>query len=115
MYGGLADVNPINTWTFDGVDWRMENPTQQPDVLYYAAAAWDPGLGEVVSFGGGGSTGITWAWTGSDWTQVATTQAPAPRESLSMAYDEAVGHVLLFGGEDSTNQYDDTWEFLGTP
>ena len=26
MFGGLADVNPNNTWTYDGAAWTQQSP-----------------------------------------------------------------------------------------
>ena len=26
MFGGLADVNPFNTWTYDGTTWTLQSP-----------------------------------------------------------------------------------------
>src|SRR5262249_20173453 len=112
IYGGIADVNPINTWTFDGTDWRQENPTQQPDISYYAGSAWEPGVQMVIAWG---ATGTTWAWTGSDWATIPTTGTPPLRDSLSLSFEEALGHDVMFGGEDVNQLYNDTWEFLGTP
>src|SRR5205807_9597035 len=53
MFGGLADVNPINTWTYGGRTWTFRSPLTQPDWVYAASAAFDPNLRAVVLFGGG--------------------------------------------------------------
>ncbi len=116
VFGGLGDVNPNNTWLFDGTNWALESPTVQPPLRYYSGAAYDPGLEQVVIFGGGpGPYGDTWAWTGTDWAELFPTSSPSARESHSLVFDEALGHAILFGGEDSQTQYNDTWEFEGTP
>ena len=34
MFGGLADVNPNNTWTYDGTTWTMQSPAVQPLLVF---------------------------------------------------------------------------------
>ena len=113
MFGGLADVNPINTWTYDGTTWTMQSPATQPTGVYASSAVFDPNLHAVVLFGGG-SGGVdqdsTWAWTGSDWQQLFPTQSPEAREGAGIAYDEAIGKVVLFGGQNHNVLLNDTWE-----
>jgi len=48
MFGGLADVNPNNTWTYDGTTWTLQSPAVQPLLVYGPSAAFDPGLQGVV-------------------------------------------------------------------
>ena len=49
MFGGLADVNPNNTWTYDGTTWTLQSPAVQPLLVYAASAAFDPGCKESFS------------------------------------------------------------------
>jgi hypothetical protein len=42
MFGGLADVNPTNTWTYDGTTWSLQSPLIQPPLVYAGSAAFDP-------------------------------------------------------------------------
>ncbi len=85
MFGGLASVNPWNTWLFDGSDWQMQSPALQPPNRYSSSAAFDPHLGAVVVFGGG-SGGLdindTWEWTGSEWSQLQPRHPPAAARGL---------------------------------
>ena len=72
MFGGLADVNPINTWTYDGSTWTLQSPRFQLPWVYAASAVYDPLLSCVVLFGGsngGIDQDSTWKWYGfiSDW------------------------------------------------
>jgi hypothetical protein len=120
MFGGLADVNPNNTWTYDGTTWTMQSPAVQPLLVYAASAAFDPSLQGVVLFGGG-SGGVdqntTWLWdqVGATWIQLSTAQSPPAREGAGMAYDAALHHVILFGGQVNENVYfNDTWELTST-
>jgi hypothetical protein len=115
LFGGLADVNPVNTWTYDGSTWTMQFPETQPLWVYAGSAAYDANWGAVVLFGGG-SGGIdqdtTWLWSRSNWSQVLTTQSPPAREGAGMVYDPILGHVIVFGGQNSEVPLDDTWELL---
>jgi hypothetical protein len=49
LYGGLADVNPLNTWTWDGSTWTLQSPTTQPLTVYGASGVYDPNLSAVLS------------------------------------------------------------------
>ena len=115
MFGGLADVNPINTWTYDGTTWTLQSPRSQPPWVYGGAAVYDPLLSAVVLFGGGNG-GVdqdsTWKWYGSifDWRPFFRAQRPPPREGHGMAYDPALHHVVVFGGQNKEVPLNDTWE-----
>lgn len=113
LYGGLADVNPLNTWTYDGATWTQESPTIQPLTVYAASGVYDASLNSVLVFGGGDG-GVdqnrTWSWTGSNWEQLSTVGVPGPREGAGMVYDVALGRTILFGGQNSEVPVGDTWE-----
>ncbi len=115
MFGGLADVNPFNTWTYDGTTWTLQSPRTQPTLVYGGSAAFDPHLNAVVLFGGG-SGGVdqnsTWGWRRSNWKQLLTSQSPPAREGAGSAYDPASGHVIIFGGQNSEVPLNDTWELI---
>ncbi len=115
LFGGLADINPVNTWTYNGTTWTERFPQTQPLWVYAGSAAFDANLHAVVLFGGG-SGGIdqdtTWKWSSGNWTQVLTTQSPPAREGAGMVYDPLIGHIIVFGGQDSEVPLDDTWELL---
>ena len=113
LFGGLADVNPVNTWTYDGTTWTLQSPATQPAWVYSSSAVFDPGLNTVILFGGG-SGGIdqdtTWSWNGSNWEQLFPAQSPGPREDAGIAYDSAIGRTVIFGGQVSGVPLNDTWE-----
>jgi Galactose oxidase, central domain len=117
LFGGLADVNPNNTWTYDGTTWTLRSPVIQPLLVYAASAAFDPNINFVIIFGGG-SGGVdqntTWLWFAEggnwNWQQVATTQSPPPREGAGMAYLPALGRVIVLWG---TRQRDAAERHLG--
>ncbi len=117
MFGGLADVNPDNTWTYDATTWTLQSPPVQPPLVYDASAAFDPNLQGVVLFGGasgGVEQNTTWLWDQTDltWVQLATPNTPPAREGAGMAYDAALHHVILFGGKDNNGYFNDTWELM---
>jgi hypothetical protein len=115
LFGGLADINPVNTWTYNGTRWTERFPATQPLWVYAGSAAFDAGLNAVVLFGGG-SGGVdqdtTWKWSNGNWTQVLTTISPPAREGAGMVYHPLIGHVILFGGQNNEVPLDDTWELV---
>ena len=115
LFGGLADINPVNTWTYNGIRWTERFPATQPLWVYAGSAAFDAGLNAVILFGGG-TGGVdqdtTWKWSNGNWTQVLTTISPPAREGAGMVYDPLLGHVILFGGQNDGVPLDDTWELV---
>lgn len=111
IFGGLADVNPVNTWTFDGHTWTQQSPATQPNQRLLVGTVYDPRFSGVVTFGGfsGQDNNETWLWTGSDWTQLAPQQSPPPREQMGMAFDQLHQQTIVFGGLDGNSLLNDTW------
>jgi hypothetical protein len=71
------------TWVWTGV-WTRVHPGTTPPIVSDAASAYDAATGQVVIFGGAGTTsretGLydqTWTWDGSDWTQRGGTSGPS--------------------------------------
>lgn len=114
LFGGLGDVNPVNTWTYDGTTWTLESPPNQLPWVYGASAVFDPGIGTVILFGGG-SGGVdqdsTWSWDGN-WEQLFPAQSPGGREGAGIAYDPGLGRTVVFGGQLNEVPLDDTWELI---
>lgn len=100
--------------------WRLlPSGAHAPSARTGAAAAYDPGLSEVVLFGGsnaaGEPLGDTWGFSHGAWTPIPTGPlAPPPRWGASVAYDGASGRLLLFGGQNGSAQFSDTWLFNGS-
>jgi Kelch motif len=115
LFGGLADINPVNTWTYNGTTWTERFPQTQPLWVYAGSAAFDAKLNAIVLFGGG-SGGIdqntTWKWSNGNWTRILTTQSPPAREGAGMVFDPLLGHVIVFGGQHNETPLNDTWELL---
>lgn len=71
------------TWVWNG-SWKHLHPAGTPPIDSGAASAYDAATGEVVLFGGYGTTsratGLydqTWTWDGSDWAQRGGTSGPS--------------------------------------
>lgn len=77
--------------------------------------AFDPASGQVILFGGGGSSysSATYAWDGATWSRVLPAVSPSPRGSHSMVTDRARGEIVLFGGRTATTVSDETWVWRG--
>ena len=120
MFGGIADVNPNNIWTYDGTTWTLESPAVQPPLVRAPSAAFDPVLEGVILFGGrsgGVDQNTTWLWdqAGATWVELSPVQSPSARDGAGMTYDAALNRVILFGGQDSNGYFNDTWELVSTP
>ena len=111
VFGGLADVNPVNTWTFDGRTWTQQSLLVQPSERLNTGAAYDPRFSGVVVFGGfaGQDINETWLWSANAWTQLSPQKSPPPRESMGMAFDELHQQSVVFGGLKGKSLLNDTW------
>ncbi len=116
LFGGLADVNPINTWTFNGVAWTQQFPANQLPYRFYASTVYDPRFQGVVVFAGfeGQDANDTWLWTGDDWLQLSPTNSPPVRESAGIAFDEVNQQTVVFGGLSGDTLLHDTWVLQNT-
>jgi hypothetical protein len=117
MFGGLADLNPTNTWTYDGTTWTLQSPPVQPILVYAASVTFDPSLQAMVLFGGeswGEDQNTTWVWGRgrATWAHVSAVQLPSAREGAGMTYDTALHRLVLFGGQDNNGYFNDTWELI---
>lgn len=106
-----------DTWLWNGADWRLAQPANQPQARQHHAMAFDPNRSRVVMFGGRqGANWLadTWEWNGIDWTELQPAATPAPRLLHRMAWDGVRQEVLAFGGL-GTNAtiYGDTWSWDG--
>jgi len=115
MFAGLGDVNPYNTWTWDGSNWTEQSPpVQPPGTRYGSSAAYDPHLQRVIVFGGaegGIPLNDSWVWTGINWIQLVPTASPQGREGFGMAYDGKLQHIVIFGGQAGVGNFlGDSWQ-----
>jgi len=116
------------TWTYNGVDWNLKNPSTSPPPMVDASLVYDEARGNVVMFGGAivspvdktwvGYSDSTWTWNGSDWTELHPETSPSARCKASFAYDSHRQKALLVGGvgyvHDDSSFYNDVWEWDGT-
>jgi len=98
--------------------WQQRMPGTQPPKMDGVAMAYDPGQGEMITFGGQGPNQSyyqqTWKWNANDWTQLNPVTQPPIRSSAALVYDGARNVLLLFGGYCKNVFYNDTWTWNGT-
>jgi hypothetical protein len=126
LFGGFTSLGGEaeyfdDTWTYDGTTWSKQSPATSPPAGSGASMVYDPAIGKVVLFGGGGGdifSGDTWTYDGTTWTkQSPAGPTPPARTEPSMAYDSAIGKVVLFGGSGGAEESEtlsDTWTYDGT-
>jgi hypothetical protein len=110
-----------DTWTWDGTDWSLQQPTGHPRRMYSAGVAFDALRQQVVLFGGDifnvGARRDTWVWDGNTWTRLRPSDSPSAREFPAMAWDAVRQQVVLFGGrdwpQDIERDFGDTWTWDG--
>jgi cysteine-rich repeat protein len=101
-------------WEWTGSDWMLAPAPAIPERRQLCGLASDPLRGQVVLFGGQGSTlplGDAWEWNGRSWRRFLGA-GPPPRVAPALVYDGAAREVLLFGGA-GADVYGDTWHFDG--
>jgi galactose oxidase-like protein len=112
--GGLAESDYVNdTWTYDGADWRLEQPSHAPSprqchsmastptgILLFGGFNYSVKPYEVDPASNGQLYEDTWLWDGvaRDWVQLSPSSSPPPTFGASAAYDSFTGNVVLFGG-----------------
>jgi hypothetical protein len=116
LYGGRTTSVLTDTWTFNGTDWILESPANNPGPRWGHRLVQETARGRILLFGGrdGGTTAQneTWAWDGVDWTRILTANSPSARAWHQMAYDSRRGVTVVYGGFASLDNA--TWEFDGT-
>jgi hypothetical protein len=106
-----------DTWTLAGSAWTQLSLAMSPGARSSAAAAYDPGLGGVVVFGGydyfphPAYFNDTWLFKAGNWSELSASVAPSPRSESSMAFDPALNELVLFGGTNGTVYMNDTWAY----
>ncbi len=117
LFGGANLIDSVpkdDTWTWDGINWTLENPPHKPPATIYDTMSRDS-AGCPILFTVEGST---WRWNGltHDWEAVLSPLNPPARQGAGMGYDARSGSIILFGGLDLVTGagFDDTWAFDGT-
>ena len=102
LFGGVdsADAPLGDTWTFDGVDWRVVQGVAPPP-RRYAAFAYHPELkgcvlhGGAVDDNGKKKFGDTWLFRGGQWFPLGSEFQTTPRDDHAMAYHHAAGMMVV--------------------
>ncbi len=117
LFGGYSgSVGFGDTWTFKNDQWTNITSTLSvsPGPRSSCVMFWDPTLGQVVMFGGSGSSssdlGDTWAYVGGRWTELAASGGPSPREGAMWGAPSS-GAPILFAGQSNGTYDTDTWSF----
>jgi hypothetical protein len=120
MFGGYQGCFGCllhDTWTWDGVNWTEQHPTNWPSERSDVGMTYDALRGEVVLFGGvvyyPSTSNETWTWDGANWTEESPPTTPRARGALSMAYDDLRGEVVMFGGTPIPGYLRGTWVWDG--
>ncbi|HLQ36896.1 MAG TPA: kelch repeat-containing protein, partial [Planctomycetota bacterium] len=111
---------PMDTWTWDGAAWALQNPTTSPPPRDQFTVTYDAGRQRVELFGGRPASpwntylNDLWEWDGSTWTQRTTPDVPGGRQSALAVYDPLRQRTLLVGGyrmegNGANNYFADIW------
>lgn len=127
-------VCSMETWTFDGRDWRKLSPaTPLPAAVRILVADGDQGVlalldprpalvpaGKYMPDCPAGSEAAralpavsTWSWTGSTWTEVPGQQPPPSGVGRDTGAAVVAGHALLMTGDAAVWMWQGSgWRFL---
>src|SRR5206468_1291269 len=111
--------NYDETWTWDGIGWTQQTPSESPPPRGYGGMAHDRAHRDIVLFGGnqeflgGRVLGDTHTWDGQTWSKEHPTLRPSDRWSMAVAYDPRRRVIVLFGGAAYDGWRADTWIWDG--
>ncbi len=103
---GMARWNRVETWEWNGKDWRSLSPKEFPLQRQCPGTAFDEKTGRILLFGGG-SESNTWMWNGTTWNLFG---APGWKD-LAAVCDTARNRLVLVGERGGNGL--DTWEYDG--
>ena len=117
LFGGFSFSGSSvlgDTWTWDGTNWRQENPATSPPARYSPCMT---GTGQNVVLFGGGVNGQpladTWTWDGSNWAQLQPTTSPPAQSGPACTWDSDRGRVVLLNVRSAYPSAMDAWTFDG--
>ena len=126
LYGGVWNTTAFaDTWLWDGANWTLLQPANNPGLLSGHAMVYDEARRNIVLFGGTDGAGMysnqTWIFDGNNWRQAQPAASPSPRSQHAMAYDPVLQKVVLFGGSGEgpvgagggVGELNDTWTWDG--
>jgi hypothetical protein len=119
-----ADSTPTatdQTWTYNGSNWVQQDPSVSPPYSADFELSYDPGIGQMVLFGGygnmnGNALKTTWTYNGVTWAQPAPATSPPAAEQAPMSYDAALNEMILLteSGSGSPTSAMESWAYDGT-
>jgi hypothetical protein len=107
---GVSTTSCVDTWVLGATGWSRLSGAGPP-ARFFTSMAYDAARGQVVIFGGLGSSGLlgdTWVLGLKGWSQLPGVGPPV-RDYASMVYDASRRGVVLFGGQGSSGLLGDTW------
>lgn len=129
MFGGSA-LPPGGTpgtcypdselWIFADDQWSLSPVPDPPSQRLLSAAAYVPGDGSTILFGGaearsGGCAagGDTWSYDNATWSNLSggIDVTPPARSAAAAIYDASDGELVLFGGDENGVPLNDTWVY----
>ncbi len=115
--GQIGNMLRGDTWTWDGIDWRQEIPTQAPSARFGSAMT-HTGQ-DVMLFGGSvtaansGALADTWSWNGTTWSQLQPAVSPPARWFTACTWDPIQNRVVLAHPNANGGPFE-TWTFDGS-
>ncbi|MCL4233570.1 MAG: hypothetical protein KJ042_03520, partial [Deltaproteobacteria bacterium] len=108
----------LETWAYDGKDWRRIPTTNAPSAVIGFGWCYDRKREIGVLFGGfneqSGDLAETWVFDGRDWKRHATKTTPPARTNPNLVWDPKARAILMFGGHSQTSgALRDVWRFDG--
>ncbi len=119
LYGGAFDTTfSSETWMWNGSNWALQHPANNPGLLAGHAMVLDKAHNQVVLFGGQdgvtfGFSNQTWVFDGVNWQLMHPASSPPARIGHAMAYDEVSHRVVMYGGSGDPGAGSDTWLWDG--
>lgn len=96
--------------------WRLDDQRALPDDRKDGCLAFDGARGEVLLFGGFGSTALndTWLLMDGRWRQQSPSTSPSPRHEVACAWDPLRDRVVMVGGTSEAGApLNEIWEWDG--
>jgi len=110
LFGGgsaNSDLQRLDTWVWDGTNWRMKRPVTYPSAPA-GSATYDASLSGVVAL-----TDRAWLWDGTNWAAMPG-DVPTGAWQYALADDPAHHQLVLYGTfARSTGTSYETWTWDG--
>jgi hypothetical protein len=100
LFAGYND--PVETWTYDGVDWLQLRPMHSPDIRVGSVMTYDSLRQRVLAIGGRGEGGgfldDVWEFDGADWSALRPAASLGGLRASAAIFDPRRGEVVVFSG-----------------